>query len=93
MPLGEGYSTGVSAGAAECDATERSQTLPAAERPANSTALSVEQAARLLGFKAEVIERHVEKGLPTGAEGGLYCDRGGSGLVIVKLGVKPRLYP
>ena len=35
------------------------------------TALSVEQAARLLGVKADVIRRHITEGLPTGRDGTL----------------------
>ena len=33
------------------------------------TALTVEQAARLLGTKDEVIRRHITEGLPTGPGG------------------------
>jgi len=33
------------------------------------TALIVEQAAKLLGVKAEVIRRHIAEGLPTGPGG------------------------
>ena len=35
----------------------------------NPTALTVEQAAKLLGVKADVIRRHVADGLPTGPRG------------------------
>ena len=33
------------------------------------TALSIEQAARLLGVKVDVIRRHIAEGLPTGRGG------------------------
>lgn len=33
------------------------------------TALSLEQAARLLGVKIDVIRRHIAEGLPTGRDG------------------------
>ena len=35
----------------------------------NPTALTVEQATRLLGVKADVVRRHIAEGLPTGPGG------------------------
>ena len=35
----------------------------------NPTALSIEQAAKLLGTKADVIRRHISEGMPTGPGG------------------------